>query len=211
MANIQEAVTNRHRLTARKLSSLFMASILREHEPRRHTLAFCCLKEMGASPSKFWQSIARTPPSYICTLVRCHGKCRPELLFVLFYVKNLSVRRMWFWQRSKSGQLSKTWNRGANQRNIDIICCMKSLLSPVSALSKVMLIMFWTWASWMESTLLISENPSNCWQVDGFKLNWRIGRYSWEVGLAMNRVEQRWATQWVISWALTHGLNSNRS
>ena len=69
----------------------------------------------------------------LCTL---HGRRRSELLFVLFYVKNLSVRWMWFRQRCKSGQLSKTWDRSANQRNIDIICCMKSLVSPVSALNK---------------------------------------------------------------------------
>ena len=67
-----------------------------------------------------------------------------------------------FSQRGKSGQLSKTWDRGANQRNIDITSCMKYLVSPVSALNKEMLTMFWSCASWMESALLINEIPSNC-------------------------------------------------
>ena len=67
---------------------------------------------------------------------------------------------------------------------------MKHCVSPASALNRIMLTTFLGCPIRMSSTLLCNGSLSlTSWQINGFRLNWRIGCYGWEVGLGMDRVE----------------------
>ena len=100
----------------------------------------------------------------------------------------IAVTRVW--QRSKPIQLSKTWSRYAKLSDINIICGMKRGLLPKRGLNRVMLTTFLPCSVRINSTLLCNGTWSfYSWQLNGFRLNWRIGCYDWEVGLGTGKVE----------------------